>query len=181
MLGKTIGANGDDYLGLAFWLDGGSNWHDRTDGLGHQIGTATIDIAHVSLLEGDVVGTESDPFAPRHTGQERELCQRYCEVISVPHDPDSRIIGHNADPTVLDMGLHWSTRKRTASPTVTLRNITQFRVGGANITPIGGLNVVFTHENGAVIRATHSGLTPGGSGVLKGGADASILVDDELY
>ena len=180
LFGKAVGTDEDDYVGIYFWLEAGSGWDGRTNALGHQTGVATIDIAHVSLLEGNVVGTDSDPFTARHIGQERALCQRYCEVVTLPSDIDGRIIGHSAGSTILDMGLHWSTRKRTATPTVTLNNITQFRVGVANITPVGGFIVVYVHENGAVIRANHSGLTPGVSGLLRGGQDASIVIEDEL-
>jgi hypothetical protein len=60
--GKTLGSNGNDYLRLYLALP-------MTVGL-------SIDIAHVSLVEGDATA-EDDPFAPRHPQQEVALCQRY--------------------------------------------------------------------------------------------------------
>ncbi|QIG72885.1 putative phage tail fiber protein [Rhizobium phage RHph_Y65] len=78
--GKTLGSNGDHYLGLRFWFDAGSNWNTNTVSLGQQSGT--FDIARVSLVEGDAT-SETDPFYPRHYGQELSLCMRYFQVITV--------------------------------------------------------------------------------------------------
>jgi hypothetical protein len=60
--GKTLGSNGDDYLGANFGFPTNA--------------TFTIDISHVSVVEGDAT-SESDPFSPRHVQQETALCQRY--------------------------------------------------------------------------------------------------------
>ena len=72
--GKTIGSNGDDKVFVIFWFDAGSDFNSRTNSLGQQSGT--FDIARVSLVEGDATG-ETDPFSPRHIGQEMLLCFRY--------------------------------------------------------------------------------------------------------
>jgi len=40
---------------------------------------ASVDIAHVSLVEGDATA-EVDPFSPRHVGQEQALCDRYYQL-----------------------------------------------------------------------------------------------------
>ncbi|MEC9247312.1 MAG: hypothetical protein VYB05_21340 [Pseudomonadota bacterium] len=73
--GKVMGTNFDSFLKLHLWLDAGSAFDARTDGLGHQSGT--FDIACVSLVEGDATA-ELDPSSPRHIQQELALCQRYC-------------------------------------------------------------------------------------------------------
>lgn len=70
--GKTIGLN--NCLSLQFWLDGGSNFSTRSSNLGQQSGT--FDIAHVSLVEGDM-RKEQEPFTPRQMGIEQLLCYRY--------------------------------------------------------------------------------------------------------
>lgn len=75
--GKTLGTNNDDALALFIWLDAGSNFNARTDSIGQL--TATVDIAHVSVVEGDA-SAEADPFSPRHIGQEMTLCERYCRI-----------------------------------------------------------------------------------------------------
>lgn len=58
--GKTLGTNGDT----------------STQPIIQFSGTGLVDIAHVSLVEGDATA-EDDPFSPRHIQQELALCQRY--------------------------------------------------------------------------------------------------------
>ncbi|MGB3866538.1 MAG: DUF2793 domain-containing protein [Xanthobacteraceae bacterium] len=62
--GKTLGANGDDYLELAWLLS------PRQSG--------NYEMSRASLVEGDAFH-EIDPFSPRHIAQELALCQRYYE------------------------------------------------------------------------------------------------------
>jgi hypothetical protein len=67
---STIGTNANDYLGLNFWFEAGSNINSsRTNSLGNQSGT--FDIAQVQLEEGTV----ATPF--EHRPIELALCQRY--------------------------------------------------------------------------------------------------------
>jgi hypothetical protein len=68
--GKTIGAN--NYLGMQWWLDAGSNWNSRTNSLGQQSGT--FDIAQVQLE----VGSKASAFERRPYSLELSLAQRYC-------------------------------------------------------------------------------------------------------
>lgn len=77
--GKTLGTDRNDCLSVILWLDAGTSFNDRTASLGHQSGT--FDIAHVSLVEGDV-SKEADPFSARHILQEIQLCQRYYATVS---------------------------------------------------------------------------------------------------
>lgn len=63
--GKTIGSNGDDYLLLRLERD-----HDYTNP------TATVDIANVSIVEGDATD-EDDPGNWRPATVEELLCKRY--------------------------------------------------------------------------------------------------------
>lgn len=69
--GKTLGADGNDYLGLFIWFDAGSTFNSRTDTLGQQSGT--FEIAQVQLEPGPV----ATPFEQRPIGTELALCQRY--------------------------------------------------------------------------------------------------------
>ena len=63
---KTLGTDGNDFLQV--YISAPLN------------AVQTIDIAHVSLVEGDATN-EDDPFSPRHIGQELALCQRYYQTI----------------------------------------------------------------------------------------------------
>lgn len=72
--GKTLGSNGDDFLGLIIWFDAGSNFNARTSTLGQQSGT--FEIAQVQVEPGPVATT----FEQRPYVVEYALCQRYYET-----------------------------------------------------------------------------------------------------
>lgn len=79
--GKTIGTGSDDFLGVNFWFDAGSNFNARTSSLGQQSGT--FDIAQVQLE----VGYVATPFEQRPIGIELTLCQRYYQRYSQLDSP----------------------------------------------------------------------------------------------
>lgn len=62
--GKTVGSNSNIQININMPL----------------AATYTLDIAHVSLVEGDV-SSEADPFPPRFIGDEISFCKRYFEVV----------------------------------------------------------------------------------------------------
>jgi len=70
---KVLGTNGNDRLTVAFDIKRGE--------VGTDLGNDTIDLARVSLVEGDATA-EADPFSPRHIQQELALCQRYCRDVN---------------------------------------------------------------------------------------------------
>jgi hypothetical protein len=74
--GKTLGTNNNDWFGLVFWFDAGSDFNSRTNSLGQQSGT--FDIAQVQLEAGSV----ATPFEVRPETVERVLCERYYEFQS---------------------------------------------------------------------------------------------------
>ena len=69
--GKTLGTDGNDWVGVFFWFDAGSTFDARAANLGQQSGT--FDIAQVQLEEG----AAATPFEQRPIGMELSLCQRY--------------------------------------------------------------------------------------------------------
>lgn len=68
---KTLGTDGNDWLGIYFWFDAGSDFDDRAASLGQQSGT--FDIAQVQLEEGSV----ATPFEQKPLDTETQLCFRY--------------------------------------------------------------------------------------------------------
>jgi hypothetical protein len=78
LTGKVIGTNGDDNLGLVFWLTAGSNYNANTNSMGPQAGT--ISIARVQLVEGTV----DVPFQSRTAEEEQRLLARYIQRINDP-------------------------------------------------------------------------------------------------
>lgn len=75
--GKTLGSNNDDYLGIRFWFDAGSNFNAFTNSLGQQSGT--FDIAQVQF-EPDSSAT---PFELLPIEINRARCARYARTMGV--------------------------------------------------------------------------------------------------
>ena len=73
LVGKVLGTNGDDYLGIRMWLSAGGNYSANTGTLGPQSGT--ISIANVQL----VPGTITTPYQYRTKAQEQQLVDRYIQ------------------------------------------------------------------------------------------------------
>jgi len=69
--GKTLGTNGDDFLGIRIWLDAGSNFNSITNTLGQQSGQ--WDFWGVKVEEGTFV----TPYSAPSFATELTLCQRY--------------------------------------------------------------------------------------------------------
>jgi hypothetical protein len=100
IVGKTLGTAGNDFLGLYFWFDAGSNFNARTSSLGQQSGT--FDIAHVSVMPGDWSQVD-DPFPFRSWEAEERLCLPFCEIKAVRTENGSRhiqLVRKRGTPTV---------------------------------------------------------------------------------
>lgn len=76
--GKTLGTDGNSYLGLVLWMDAGSDFSARTDSLGNQSGT--FDIAMVQVESG----TLASLFERRPPAIELPMCQRYYTRMALP-------------------------------------------------------------------------------------------------
>ena len=69
--GKTLGTDGNDWLGVYFWMEAGSDLNARTNSLGLQSGT--FDFSLIQLEIGDT----ATPFEHRSYGDQLRMCQRY--------------------------------------------------------------------------------------------------------
>jgi hypothetical protein len=78
--GKTIGSDNNDWIGLYFWFDAGSDFNSRTNSLGNQSGT--FDIAQVQVEEGTV----ATPFEHRPYGMELSLAQRFFQISQMDNN-----------------------------------------------------------------------------------------------
>lgn len=105
--GKTLGTNGDDWVGITFWFDAGSNYDARAASLGQQSGT--FDIAQVQIEEGSA----ATPFEIRPIGAEISLCERYYETGTMTYST------YNSGGTNSYTSRPFRTTKR-ASPTVSV-------------------------------------------------------------
>lgn len=120
--GKTLGSGGNDYLEFQLKLPAAQ-------------GNTTVDISHVSLVEGDATA-EADPFSPRHIGQEMALCQRYFADCS----------NNNSNSGPLGYGYGFSTTQvRLFVPTpVPLRSTPTLTCGSNNSVISNNTNVTPT-------------------------------------
>ena len=132
--GKTLGAAGDDHLGLCIWLDGGSSWNSRNGALGQQSGT--FDIAMVQIEPGSF----ATPFEQRPRATELALCKRYGQWVPFNMQFYAAIAG-----AYLETSLSWPEMRKApvagalvADPNTTQAafNNTQNVIG--RITPYGG-------------------------------------------
>ncbi|OHV85809.1 hypothetical protein [Ensifer sp. LCM 4579] len=113
--GLTLGSNGDDHLQVS--IENAANE------------TFVLDIAHVSLVEGDATG-EDDPFSPRHPQQELSLCQRYYQRRGLG------IVGHAS--TATQVRFAGFLREMRATPAAALLTTTpQFVIGNGTQTAAG--------------------------------------------
>lgn len=148
---KTLGSNGGDYWQLDIWMSAGSDYDDKTLGLGHQ--TGTFRVAQVQVEEGPY----ATPFEQRPIGLETVLCERYCETLA-------RLDLHLLTTTGADKSAIWvfKTVKRVP-PAITIGNSSN---AGTVTTPS-----IFTN----FARVLANGATTGASSLVSG-----LIADAEL-
>ena len=76
--GKTLGANGNDWLGVNFWTSAGSNFNAQTNSLGLQ--TIGVDLWGVHIKLGTHTVDAVNLYKQPELGPELARCQRYYEV-----------------------------------------------------------------------------------------------------
>jgi hypothetical protein len=146
--GKTLGTNGDDYLGLVFWFDAGSDYDAISASLGQQSGI--FDIAQVQLEEGSA----ATPFEDRPVGIEGQLCMRYYQYCG----------SSSATNAVATAYMGTSTSLRFQFPlTVPLRANPSFETVGATIFgryPNSAMSGYVTQNITSLPTGTMGGLDP---------------------
>lgn len=86
--GKLIGTDASDSI-----------WLRLSRLIGSPNPTTTVNIGHVSVVEGDATG-EPDPFSPRHPQQELALCQRYYQTLQFQFAMQAGSVGQQLQATV---------------------------------------------------------------------------------
>jgi hypothetical protein len=81
--GKTLGTNGNDYLGIDIFTSAGSNFNARTNSLGIQ--TIGVDLWGVHIKVGTHTTAATDLYKQPELGPELARCQRYCTAIGDGH------------------------------------------------------------------------------------------------
>ena len=132
--GKTLGTNGDDYLALNIWFDGGSGFNARNGTLGQQSGT--FDIARVQLEPGGF----RTPFELRPLGAEVSLCKRYGQWV-----PFNMLFYASVAGQYLETSLSWPEMRKTpvantlvADPNTVQANYNNASNSIGRMTPYGG-------------------------------------------
>ena len=119
--GKSLGTDGNDFLGVKFWFDAGSSFDANTASLGQQSGT--FDIAQVQLEKGSTA-TE---FERRPIGLELSLCQRYFQRYASASANDAFFDLVNT-AAIYQAHTHYLATQMRATPTVSTSALSTFQV-----------------------------------------------------
>lgn len=169
--GKTIGTNGDDFIQVLIWFEGGSTWNSRTGTLGQQSGT--FDLAHISFVLGDATA-EADPYPKRRFGVEELLCHRYYVRYNTLYGSG---VCYTTTLALITMTLPTTMR---APPTVAFGGNFTVVSGGVDISPTSmGAGVI----GFSVIRLSAtvaSGLTVGQGAVLQNSSGSYVEATAEI-
>lgn len=78
VVGKTVGTNGNDFLDLVIWLDGGANFNARSGNIGQL--SADVYLKRIQIEEVDITNTgQPSAMEDRPIAVELPMCQRYYE------------------------------------------------------------------------------------------------------
>jgi len=149
--GKTIGSDNNDWIGLYFWFDAGSNYNSRTNSLGQQSGT--FDIAQVQLEEGTV----ATPFEHRPISVELSLAQRYLPAFIGNNNMICNGSGYDSNNTRFRVVFPVQTRVPATGLVVSSAAHFSVQSGSGSLTACGGLSIGSSGVNGASISANHTG------------------------
>ncbi|TDW21079.1 carbohydrate binding protein [Rhizobium azibense] len=163
--GKTLGTDGNDYLGLRFRrLQAATN------------PTATVYITHVSLVEGDAT-QELDPFSPRHIQLELTMCHRYFERQAC-QTASTYAIGCVRSASTGRCVCAYDTKR--AEPTITAINPTLFSIFTSTAFAVTAVTVGNISKEKGLTSVNSSGLTPQQGIQIDWGVGAAFEIDAEL-
>lgn len=106
--GKTIGTNGNDYLGIGFWASAGTNFAAETASLGLQ--TIEIELWGVHIRIGTFAAGAAFDYVQPDIAKEQALCERYYQAWACGQ-------WENVDTIAMRVGGTFRTRMR-ATPTI---------------------------------------------------------------
>jgi hypothetical protein len=122
--GKTLGTNGNDNLGLNFWISSGSNYNSQSNSLGLQ--TIGVDLWGVHIKVGTHTTAATDLYKQPELGPELARCQRYYE----------RFLANE----YLCIGMAWAANDargvfkyapKRAAPSITANEIVAYKAGSS--------------------------------------------------
>lgn len=124
--GKTLGTDGNDYLEVIFWLEAGSNYDARTNTLGNQSGTVSIDRVQLEI------GDHATDFESRHELIEYDLCRRYYYKWNITNDNNTAIPGFATSTTTVLAAFHSFFSKMRTAPSITQSGSISSRFGATS-------------------------------------------------
>lgn len=171
--GKTLGSNGNNYLGVNFWTSAGSDYNARTNSLGIQ--TIGVDLWGIHIKQGTHTTSAVDLYRQPELGPELARCQRYFENVALSVGPSG----------YLGMGMMWTTTEgrlvipykvqKRAAPTNTATGTLKFGDG----TGIGTMTS-FTFDSPSVSSVLLFGSFSSGSGTQGRACQAFVLSSDSF-
>jgi hypothetical protein len=184
LVGKTFGANGDDYLALDFgFLWGTSIGVQYGDTVAETfVGAGNIDIAQVQVNAGDT----ALPFQPRDTEEEQRKCLRFNRRISDSGNAYTTFgVGQCISSTVAQIFIPHGTRMRISGPTLTTGGALSLTGPSGTTIPVTGISIINNGRNmdGLLLQViVASGLTAGNTTILSANNDttACLNFDAEL-
>jgi len=123
IVGKTLGANGNDSFSVAFWSSAGT---DLAQAIGLQ--TIGVDLWGIHIRVGTWTAADAALYRPRDPGTELALCQRYYEVGEFFH-----VEGYFATTGVNTGSSVFFTTSKRATPALSQANVSSS--GNMSATP----------------------------------------------
>lgn len=139
--------------------------------------SAMVDIAHVSLVEGDATA-EDDPFSSRHIQQEVALCKRYYEAVVIPSSGLASV-GQAYSATNYFWDLPFAEKRATPSISVPTTLTPLLDTGSSGVSVSQTPSAVY-YNRCRVTGVTSSTLVAGNATAVYANGASTITIDAEL-